>query len=46
MNSAIRSPLGPRERGRKAKGKAKPQAVRQAAARRKALLKKLTPAVR
>ena len=46
MNSAIRSPLGPRERGRKAKGKAKPQAIRQAAARRKALLTKLATATR
>ena len=35
------SKLGPREHGRKTKGKHKPQAVRQAKARLKALKKKL-----
>ena len=34
--------LGPREMGRKQKGKAKPQAIRQAKARRQALKRKLT----
>ncbi len=35
------SKLGPREKGRKTKGKRKPQAVRQAKARAQALKKKL-----
>lgn len=39
---AMISKLGPREKGRKTKGKHKPQAVRQAKQRRSALLKKLS----
>lgn len=38
------SKLGPREKGRKQKGRHKPQAVRQAKARLKALIKKLETA--
>lgn len=40
-NDSIRCKVGPREKGRKRKGKHKPQAVRQAKARRTNLLSKL-----
>jgi hypothetical protein len=40
-NDSIRCKLGPREKGRKHKGKAKPQALRQAKSRRANLLQKL-----
>lgn len=39
---AGRSKLGPREKGRKAKGRKKPQAARQARKRRDALVSRLT----
>lgn len=39
---AGRSKLGPREKGRKAKGRKRPQAARQARKRRDALINRLT----
>jgi hypothetical protein len=41
LDCGVRCKLGPRESGRKNKGKAKPQAIRQAKARRDNLLQKL-----
>ena len=41
MHGGTMSKLGPREKGRKDKGKKKPQAIRQAKARTKALKQKL-----
>lgn len=41
-NDSIRCKLGPREKGRKHKGKVKPHALRQAKARRAALIQKLS----
>lgn len=41
-NDSVRCKLGPRQKGRKHKGKAKPQAVRQAKASRSNFLSKVT----